>query len=71
MAKLRTGHERVATLTPEESYKAFDEEVQRRLGMDAESFIAKWKAGALDPEDPAVGWLSGFLPSFRQPDESD
>lgn len=54
--------DRVITLTPEESRRAFEAEVEQHLGMDADTFIAKWKAGELNPEDPAVRWIAALLP---------
>lgn len=61
--------DRVITLSPEESREAFDQEVQRLLGFDADAFLAKWKAGQLDPEDSDVSWLLALLPSILPLDE--
>jgi hypothetical protein len=53
----------VITLTAEESWSAFDEETRHRLGLAGNVFIAQWRAGEIDRDDPRVRWLISLLPS--------
>lgn len=71
MAMLDTDERQIITLDPDESYRAFDKEVHRILGMDAQSFIRQWRAGKIDPEQKGVAFLTTFLATFARPDQSD
>ena len=63
--------ERVTMLNPTDSWRAFDGEVRRLLGINAHTFIEQWKAGKIDPEQKEVAFLATFLPSFARPEERD
>ncbi len=60
----RTGLAGVRPVNKDEWYKLVDEQAQRLLGMSAEVFIPKYKAGGFgDPDDdPRVMWLVMLLP---------
>ena len=71
MARVDADAGRVITLSPRESYRAFDAEVRRRLGMDARTFMEQWEAGKIDPEQKGVAFLTTFIASFARPDKCD
>ena len=57
----------IITLTAEQSRQAFEDEVRRRLGKDARTFIDEWQTGKLDRQDPDVNFLLSLLSIYLGP----
>ncbi len=54
----------------EDEYREFlDQEANRRLGMGAEEFVRRYRAGDLDDSDPDVGMLAALIAVGQQDDD--
>lgn len=61
-AMLRAVRMAIHWLTTEQARMSFDQSTREMMGLSGDEFLARWKAGELDYDDPRVGFLAMLRP---------